>query len=84
MVLNTWKKNKWHMQEQKSYGGGICNPIILFVWIKHCAVVSYDFLSLTTEGLLNAFNLFCFLSSPQINLWSNYRTSLQIWRNTNH
>ena len=30
MVLNTWKKNKWHMQEGKSYGGGICNPVILF------------------------------------------------------
>lgn len=50
------------MQEQKSYGVGICNPVILFPWIKHCAVVSHDFLSPITGDLLNAFNFFSALS----------------------
>lgn len=31
--------------------------------MKHCAAVPYDFLSLTTEDLLNAFNLFILLLS---------------------
>lgn len=48
--------------------------------MKRCVVVFYDFLSVTIADLVNAFScIFLKLSlALQINLWSNYKTSLQI------